>query len=128
MLQMAKTFAKSSETVKVVVRVRPLFGKEIEEKRQVACTVDEDSCEVSLKDPKGGEHDLPRKFTFDACFPATVTQRRVYDRTAASIVESVMEGFNGTIFAYGQTGAGKTHTMEGKADPPEMRGLMPNAF
>ena len=98
---MAKSFGKSSETVKVVVRVRPLFGPEIADKRKVACMVNEDMCEVALSDPKGGEHDMPRKFTFVACFPATVTQRRVYDRTAAGIVESVMEGFNGTIFAYG---------------------------
>lgn len=44
------------------------------------------------------------------------------------ILESVCEGYNGTIFAYGQTGAGKTHTMEGCADPPELKGIIPNSF
>ena len=39
-----------------------------------------------------------------------------------------MDGYNGTIFAYGQTGAGKSHTMEGIPDPPELRGIIPNAF
>ena len=39
-----------------------------------------------------------------------------------------MEGYNGTIFAYGQTGAGKTFTMEGVPDPPELRGIIPNTF
>ena len=39
-----------------------------------------------------------------------------------------MEGYNGTIFAYGQTGTGKTFTMEGVNDPPELRGLIPRAF
>ena len=39
-----------------------------------------------------------------------------------------VEGYNGTIFAYGQTGAGKTHTMEGVADQPELRGIIPNSF
>lgn len=34
----------------------------------------------------------------------------------------------GTIFAYGQTGTGKSHTMEGKDEPPELRGLIPNTF
>ena len=43
-------------------------------------------------------------------------------------LESVLEGYNGTIFAYGQTGAGKTHTMEGCADPPELKGIIPNSF
>lgn len=40
----------------------------------------------------------------------------------------MLQGFNGTVFAYGQTGAGKTHTMEGLADPPEQRGIIPNCF
>lgn len=44
------------------------------------------------------------------------------------LVESVIEGFNGTIFAYGQTGCGKTHTMQGLNDPPELRGVIPNSF
>ena len=41
-------------------------------------------------------------------------QKNVYEQTARSLVDSVLEGFNGTIFAYGQTGTGKTFTMEGK--------------
>ena len=41
------------------------------------------------------------------------TQRDLYDETFRSIVDSVLEGYNGTIFAYGQTGTGKTYTMEG---------------
>lgn len=45
------------------------------------------------------------------------------------MVESVLEGYNGTIFAYGQTGCGKTHTMMGLKDAgPEHRGIIPNAF
>ncbi|ETV82641.1 hypothetical protein, variant 2 [Aphanomyces astaci] len=39
-----------------------------------------------------------------------------------------MDGYNGTIFAYGQTGAGKSHTMEGYPDPPDQRGIIPNSF
>lgn len=52
----------------------------------------------------------------------------MYQKTAEPIVESVLEGYNGTIFAYGQTGTGKTHTMEGKSSPPEMRGIIPRTF
>ena len=44
------------------------------------------------------------------------------------IADSVLEGFNGTIFAYGQTGAGKSFTMEGAQDPPELQGIIPNSF
>jgi len=53
---------------------------------------------------------------------------QIFDICAAPVVTSVLEGYNGTIFAYGQTGAGKTHTMEGYPDPPELRGIIPNAF
>ncbi len=48
--------------------------------------------------------------------------------TTHSLVSSVLEGFNGTIFAYGQTGCGKTFTMEGLKEPNEMRGMIPKAF
>jgi len=57
-----------------------------------------------------------------------VEQKHVYDTVAASVVDSVLNGYNGTIFAYGQTGSGKTHTMEGRPDPPHLRGIIPNSF
>jgi hypothetical protein len=50
----------------------------------------------------------------------------VYDESAFPLVESVIEGYNGTIFAYGQSGFGKTHTMLGIPDNPELRGIIPN--
>ena len=51
----------------------------------------------------------------------------IFDITARGIIDSAMEGYNGTIFAYGQTGTGKTHTMDG-APTPELQGLIPNSF
>jgi kinesin family protein 3/17 len=68
-------------------------------------------------------------------------QRLIYDETAAPIVNAVLDGFNGwhtldvatqfslgTIFAYGQTGTGKTFTMEGQQEIKELRGIIPNSF
>jgi kinesin family protein 3/17 len=52
----------------------------------------------------------------------------VYEECAFPLVESVLEGFNGTIFAYGQTGCGKTWTMMGIPDDPMNAGLIPNCF
>jgi kinesin family protein 3/17 len=52
----------------------------------------------------------------------------VFNETARPIVDSVLQGYNGTIFAYGQTGTGKTFTMEGVIDRPELRGIMPSSF
>ena len=45
-----------------------------------------------------------------------------------SHLRGVMDGYNGTIFAYGQTGTGKTHTMVGKEESDELRGVIPRAF
>lgn len=50
----------------------------------------------------------------------------VYNRVARPIVENVLEGYNGTIFAYGQTGTGKTFTMEGNRTVPELKGIPTN--
>ena len=66
-------------------------------------------------------------FAYDAVYGPDSTQRAVYDETAFPLVESVIGGYNGTIFAYGQTGCGKTHTMVGLA-APEHQGIIPNAF
>ena len=52
-------------------------------------------------------------FTFDQVFDVESTQREVYAGSARPIIEDVFKGYNGTVFAYGQTGAGKTFTMEG---------------
>ena len=52
----------------------------------------------------------------------------VYNECARKIVDSVLAGYNGTIFAYGQTGTGKTFTMEGVRAIPELRGIIPNSF
>lgn len=54
------------------------------------------------------------------------TQKQVYDVAAKPIIDSVLEGFNGTIFAYGQTSSGKTHTMTGSSiENVELQGIIP---
>ena len=82
---------------------------------------------VALSMP-GSSSEPPKTFTFDSVFPPNTEQERIYQATAMPICDSVMEGYNGTIFAYGQTGTGKTFTMEGENDPPELRGIIPRAF
>jgi hypothetical protein len=77
---------------------------------------------------------VPRSFTFDVTYGEDSNQQQVYDECAFSLVESVLEGYNGTMFAYGQTGCGKTHTMMGplealdpKGGMDEERGVIPRA-
>jgi kinesin family protein 3/17 len=52
----------------------------------------------------------------------------VFDDVAYPIIENVMDGYNGTIFAYGQTGTGKTFTISGVPKDPELKGIMPRTF
>ena len=57
-------------------------------------------------------------YVFDRVLKPNVTQDQVYNAAAKSIVKDVLNGYNGTIFAYGQTSSGKTHTMEGVIGDP----------
>lgn len=74
------------------------------------------------------EGNQKRQFTYDQVFDVDSLQSAVYDECAFGLVESVLKGYNGTIFAYGQTGCGKSHTMMGVPNDPKMRGIIPNCF
>ncbi|GLC55847.1 Kinesin-like protein fla10 [Pleodorina starrii] len=118
----------SAESVKVVVRCRPLNSKEKQDGRQRIVDMDVDAGQVKVRNPKSDASEPPKAFTFDQVYDWSCQQRDVFDITARPLIDSCIEGYNGTIFAYGQTGTGKSHTMEGKDDPPELRGLIPNTF
>uniref|UniRef100_A0A8C5GCN4 Kinesin-like protein n=1 Tax=Gouania willdenowi TaxID=441366 RepID=A0A8C5GCN4_GOUWI len=66
-----------------------------------------------------------KSFVFDRVFPTNTTQEQVYNSCAKQIVKDVLCGYNGTIFAYGQTASGKTHTMEGKLHDTQQMGIIP---
>lgn len=61
---------------------------------------------ITMKNPRAAASEAAKNFTFDSVFAADVLQIDIYNTCAASVVESVLNGYNGTIFAYGQTGAG----------------------
>ena len=131
--KMAKSIAKQSESVRVVVRVRPMSKQEKKDDRMRAVTVHEEindagQGQIELKNPKADDREPPKLFTFDKAYGPTSKQRDIYDQVAAPIVDAVMNGYNGTMFAYGQTGAGKSFTMEGEPDKPELQGVIPNSF
>ncbi|KAJ0392820.1 hypothetical protein P43SY_009960 [Pythium insidiosum] len=117
-----------SESVRVCVRIRPLSTKEKQDGRQQIVFAHKATAEIELVNPEADGAEPPKKFTFDAAISSDATQMDVYNKAATDIVESVVNGFNGTIFAYGQTGAGKSHTMEGYSEPPEEKGIIPNSF
>jgi hypothetical protein len=118
-----------SETVKVVVRCRPMNTREKNDGRRPVVECNSDLSMVTISNPDSAALSAePKSFSFDAVYDEMSAQKAVYDETAYPLVESVLAGYNGTIFAYGQTGCGKTHTMQGRSDPPELRGIIPNSF
>ena len=67
-------------------------------------------------------------FAFSRILDPSTTQDQVFENVAQPVVDSVLEGFNGTIFAYGQTGSGKTYTITGGAERYVDRGIIPRAL
>ena len=59
-----------------------------------------------------------RQYLFDIAFGADSTQEEVYLKTTKPLVDSVLRGYNATVFAYGATGSGKTYTMVGQPNNP----------
>ncbi|CAJ1074502.1 kinesin family member 3Cb [Xyrichtys novacula] len=118
---------KTCEAVRVVVRCRPLSRKEASECESIL-GIDEKVGQITIRNPKAPPDEPMKVFTFDSVYGWGSKQRDIYDDVVRPLVESVLQGFNGTIFAYGQTGTGKTHTMQGVSNDPDMRGVIPNSF
>lgn len=93
---------KSLESIKVLVRVRPLSDKELSENNVNVVEIgDEQSLKVTSADGKKSF-----QCAFDAVVGPSTSQAQVYD-IVRGCTKSVLDGFNSTIFAYGQTGSGK---------------------
>eukprot|EP00127_Corallochytrium_limacisporum_P004776 Clim_evm2s175 gene=Clim_evmTU2s175 len=119
----------------VAVRVRPENDKEKESHRNIIRTVDK---KIVVFDAKGDtveeeDDDLPKaiknrftsakapkdiRYAFDRVFDEESTQQEVFEGTTKPLIDNVLNGYNATVFAYGATGAGKTHTMLGYNDDP----------
>ncbi|XP_051523343.1 kinesin-1 heavy chain isoform X2 [Myxocyprinus asiaticus] len=102
-------------TIKVMCRFRPLNSSEVMRGDKYIPKFQGDDNVVI-----GG-----RPYAFDRVFQSNTTQEQVYNACAQKIVKDVLEGYNGTIFAYGQTSSGKTHTMEGNLHDPDGMGIIP---
>lgn len=74
--------------------------------------------EVTSHSISSGSSNQPEsiRFRFAHVFGTDSSQNNVFDVAAKDIVKGFMEGYNGTIFAYGQTGAGKTYTIQGEIE------------
>ncbi|KAG4152006.1 hypothetical protein ERO13_D04G097300v2 [Gossypium hirsutum] len=108
---------RSKENVTVTVRFRPLSPREIRLGEEIAWYADGETIVRN-------EHNPSIAYAYDRVFGPTTTTRHVYDVAAPHVVSGAMEGINGTIFAYGVTSSGKTHTMHGDQRSP---GIIPLA-
>ncbi|XP_015124240.1 kinesin heavy chain isoform X2 [Diachasma alloeum] len=108
----------AEDSIKVVCRFRPLNDSE-----------EKAGSKFVVKFPSGGDENCisigGKVYLFDKVFKPNATQDKVYNEAAKSIVTDVLAGYNGTIFAYGQTSSGKTHTMEGVIGDPNKQGIIP---
>lgn len=102
-----------------------MSDREIKDARECAVKIVPETGEVMVQKPSEA---IPKVFTFDSVYDWNSEQGNVFAETAYSICENVIQGYNGTIFAYGQTGTGKTFTISGVAKDPTLKGIMPRAF
>lgn len=116
--------------MRVICRFRPSNERE---KRENVAAKQADGVSLDVLDTRTVQVVGPGtkevlNFSFDHVFGETAGQRQVYEVTARDTVQDMLDGYNGTIFAYGQTGAGKTFTMTSNLDgSPETRGIIPRA-
>ncbi|CAD6339888.1 unnamed protein product [Miscanthus lutarioriparius] len=108
---------EAKESVTVTVRFRPLSSREVRLGEEIAWYADGDTIVRS-------EQNHSIAYAYDRVFGPTTTTRHVHDAAALHVISGAMEGINGTIFAYGVTSSGKTHTMHGDQRSP---GIIPLA-
>lgn len=95
----------SAANVRVAVRIRPLLPKEVLHNHQMCTRLGSDSGQVMV----GPD----RVFSFDYAYGPTASQDEVYQSSVHPLVQSLIDGYNATVFCYGQTGSGKTYTLGG---------------
>ncbi|KAM4104819.1 hypothetical protein ACJW30_06G187200 [Castanea mollissima] len=113
--------------VRVAIRLRPRNAEDLLSDADFSDCVE---LQPELKRLKLSKNNWSSEsYRFDEVFTETASQKRVYEVVAKPVVESVLNGYNGTVMAYGQTGTGKTYTVGrlGKEDASE-RGIMVRAL
>ncbi|KAK8613712.1 hypothetical protein V6N13_101469 [Hibiscus sabdariffa] len=109
---------KSGDSVSVTIRFRPLNEREFQKGDEIAWYADGDRIVRN-------EYNPTTAYAFDSVFGPHATTQEVYEVAAKPVVQAAMEGVNGTVFAYGVTSSGKTHTMHGDQNAP---GIIPLAI
>ncbi|EGS21571.1 kinesin-like protein [Thermochaetoides thermophila DSM 1495] len=112
--------SNNANNIKVVARFRPQNRVEIEAGGQPVVRFEgQDTCIIDSENAQG-------TFTFDRVFDMGAKQADIFNYSIKSTVDDILNGYNGTVFAYGQTGAGKSYTMMGSSiDDEEGKGVIP---
>ncbi|OIT02314.1 PREDICTED: kinesin-like protein KIN-5D [Nicotiana attenuata] len=118
--------------VQVIVRCRPLSEDEMRLNTPAVISCNEGRREISAMQNIANKQ-IDKTFVFDKVFGPMSKQKDLYDSAICPIVFEVLEGYNCTVFAYGQTGTGKTYTMEGggrkkNGEFPSDAGVIPRAI
>ena len=111
----------SAANVNVICRFRPMNNLEKTTGNEQVCDF---TSPTSLTFHSSREKNVYR-FIFDRIFPPSSTQQDIYDFGVKGIIDSVLDGYNGTVLAYGQTSSGKTYTMQGEMDEERTQGIIP---
>lgn len=120
------TNSSKGTNVQVAVRCRPITAEERRSGQPSVVTCDAENKTVKVAYGPTGKK-IIKSFVFDKVFGAYSRQEEVFNSIVKPIVEEALAGFNCTIFAYGQTGTGKTHTMEGDINSEEDAGIVPRS-
>ncbi|EDN95887.1 hypothetical protein SS1G_12092 [Sclerotinia sclerotiorum 1980 UF-70] len=111
--------ASDASSISVTVRVRPFT---IQEAAQISVFDPPQDSPMSRFQSKVvsnmGKRVKDQTFAFDRVFDDNTTQGDVYESTTRGLLDNVLDGYNATVFAYGATGCGKTHTITGTAQQP----------
>jgi len=116
----------ATTNVQVAVRCRPVNAEERRTGQSTVIACDGSSKSVNVSYGPPGKK-TTKQFTFDKVFGMYSTQEEVFESVVRPIVDEALAGFNCTIFAYGQTGTGKTHTMEGDIHSEADAGIVPRS-
>ena len=111
----------NAANVNVICRFRPMNELEKTTGNEQVCVF---TSPTSLQFNSTREKNHYR-FNFDRIFPPTSTQEDIYSFGVKGIIDSVLDGYNGTVLAYGQTSSGKTYTMQGEMSSTHTQGIIP---
>ncbi|XP_058476535.1 kinesin-like protein KIF22 [Solea solea] len=112
---------KKTSRVRVAVRLRPYMGK-LDEKNEGLCVKGLDSQNLEIINWRNATETV--KYHFDVFHGEQTTQQEVFLSSVKPVLPHILNGQNASVFAYGPTGAGKTHTMLGSSEQP---GVIPRA-